>query len=133
MYKHIYIYTHTHTCIYVYIFIRGLRIPKETYNKDVSKRRIQFSTNMLKESYAYEKRPIKKINKYHTIRIQETYARVYEEEVCRRCKEWRSCRDDALAHCNTLQHTATHCTTLHHTATHCNTLQNVCKRYMTYE
>ena len=76
MYKHICIYTHTHTCIYVYIFIRGLRIPKETYNKDESKRRTQFSTNMSKESYAYEKRPIKEINKYHTRRIQETYARV---------------------------------------------------------
>jgi len=27
----------------------------------------------------------------------------------------------SLAHCNTLQHTATHCNTLQHTATHCNT------------
>ena len=29
-----------------------------------------------------------------------------------------------IAHCNTLQHTATHCNTLQHTATHCNTLQH---------
>ena len=29
-----------------------------------------------------------------------------------------------VAHCNTLQHTATHCNTLQHTATHCNTLQH---------
>ena len=27
-----------------------------------------------------------------------------------------------IAHCNTLQHTATHCNTLQHTATHCNTM-----------
>jgi len=33
-----------------------------------------------------------------------------------------------LAHCNTLQHTATHCNTLQHTATHCNTLQRTCTR-----
>jgi len=29
-----------------------------------------------------------------------------------------------LAHCTTLQHTATHCNTLQHTSTHCNTLQH---------
>ena len=29
----------------------------------------------------------------------------------------------SLAHCNTLQHTATHCNALQHTATHCNALQ----------
>ena len=29
-----------------------------------------------------------------------------------------------MAHCNTLQHTATHCNTLQHTATHFNTLQH---------
>jgi len=76
IYVYLYIYIYIDTCIYVYIFIRGLHIPKETYNKDESKRRTQFSTNMSKESYAYEKRPIKEINKYHTRRIQETYARV---------------------------------------------------------
>ena len=29
-----------------------------------------------------------------------------------------------IAHCNTLQHTATHCNTLQHTASHCNTPQH---------
>ena len=32
--------------------------------------------------------------------------------------DWR------IAHCNTLQHTATHCNLLQHTAAHCNTLQH---------
>ena len=32
--------------------------------------------------------------------------------------------DDAVTHCNALQHAATHCSTLQHTATHCNTLQH---------
>ena len=31
---------------------------------------------------------------------------------------------EAVAQCNTLQHTATHCNTLQHTATLCNTLQH---------
>jgi len=31
--------------------------------------------------------------------------------------------EEASAHYNTLQHTATHCNTLQYTATHCNTLQ----------
>jgi len=30
----------------------------------------------------------------------------------------------SVAHCSTLQHTATHCNTLRHTARHCNTLQD---------
>jgi len=34
------------------------------------------------------------------------------------------CTLTIVAHCNTLQHTATHCNTLQHTATHCNTLQH---------
>ena len=39
------------------------------------------------------------------------------------CYSW-SLLNFPVAHCNTLQHTATHCNTLQHTATHCHTLQH---------
>jgi len=48
---------------------------------------------------------------------------------CCFCNLCLFCRICLLAHCNTLQHTATHCNTLQHTATHCTTLQLCFARY----
>ena len=71
----------------------------------------------------------------HLFPLEERRPHPYAYACCRKFEIMRH-----VAHCNTLQHTATHCLsqvwnnascrTLQHTATHCNTLQHTaCRKF----